>query len=80
LIIDSPELAQQTALRFDAMIRPENSYALRLRAHGTSNRQQLVWHTQEAGKLIDYTTEPARSAWQRLKIRLLSWLPLDREL
>jgi putative cardiolipin synthase len=27
LIIDSPELAQETAKRFEAMILPENSYA-----------------------------------------------------
>jgi putative cardiolipin synthase len=80
LIIDSPELAQQTALRFDAMTRPENSYALALAPVGTGHHQHLVWRTQEAGQSVVYTQEPARSAWQRFKLRLLSWLPLGREL
>jgi phosphatidylserine/phosphatidylglycerophosphate/cardiolipin synthase-like enzyme len=34
LIIDSPELAQQTAARFDAMAQPENAYAVSLRDDG----------------------------------------------
>jgi putative cardiolipin synthase len=80
LIIDSPELAQQTAIRFEAMAQPENSYALALRPGSAGSSPRLVWHTQEDGKAVEYEREPARSAWQRLKVKLLSLLPLDREL
>jgi len=41
---------------------------------------RLVWHTQEGGNAVDYTREPARSRWQRFKVKLLSLLPLAREL
>ena len=75
LIIDSPELAQQVAARFEAMVQPANSYMLALRPN-----PGLVWRTQEDGKTVEYDTEPARSDWQRIKVNILSLLPLDKEL
>jgi cardiolipin synthase C len=81
LIIDSTELSQQIALRFDAMVKPDNCYQLALipaRAPGTVSR--LVWRTEENGRDVEYTQEPAHSSWQRLKVKLLSLLPLGREL
>jgi putative cardiolipin synthase len=80
LIINSPELAQQTALRFDAMARPENAYVLALRQRNSAGPARLVWDTREHGEAVEYTREPARSAWQRLKLKLLSLLPIAREL
>lgn len=79
LIIDSPQLAQQTAVRFERMVQPANAYALKWRVTGGGG-SQLVWETQEDGKTIDYTQEPARSEWQRLKETLMSWLPIAGEL
>ena len=40
----------------------------------------LVWRTEEDGRIVELTREPARSGWQRLKVKLLALLPLDREL
>jgi putative cardiolipin synthase len=80
LIIDSPELAQQTAARFGAMAQPANSYVLSLRPDGTGAQPRLVWQTTEEGKPVAYTEEPARSRWQRLEVGFLSLLPLDAEL
>jgi putative cardiolipin synthase len=80
VIIDSTELAAQTAARFDAMVRPENAYALALRSRGTRGSPRLVWRTEEGGRAVEYTREPARSEWQRLKVKIFSLLPLDREL
>ncbi len=79
LLIDSTELAQQTATRFEQMVRPENCYKLEL-ASSPGNAPQLVWRTQQSGHEVAYTREPARSVWQRLKARLISWIPIDREL
>jgi cardiolipin synthase C len=79
LIIDSPELAEQTATRFAAMVQPQNSYLLSLRkdpAHGSS---QISWHSEEEGKAVDLSREPARSGWQRFKVQLMSQLPLAGE-
>jgi putative cardiolipin synthase len=81
LIIDSSELAQETARRFDAMAKPEECYIVGLIGSGASGKSvRLVWRTEVDGRMVEYTKEPARSAWQRLKVRLLALLPLDREL
>jgi cardiolipin synthase C len=80
LIIDSPELAQQTAARFENMTLPENAYALSLRDLGPSRSPNIVWDTAEDGKTLEYTQDPARSGWQRMEMRLLALLPFRGEL
>jgi putative cardiolipin synthase len=80
LIIDSPELAQQTAARFEAMASRPNSYELTLLPRDGGGSPCLVWRTEEDGKAVEYDTEPARSDGQRLMLKLLSLLPLDGEL
>jgi putative cardiolipin synthase len=80
LLIDSPDLAQQIAARCAAMMQPANSYTLALRPKDGEGSTDLVWHTQENGKAVDYYTEPARSAWQRFNANILSLMPMDKEL
>lgn len=80
LIIDSPELAQQTAARFESMVSPPNSYELTLLPRDGGRSPRLVWRTEEDGKAVEYDREPARSNGQRLRVKLLSLLPLDEEL
>lgn len=80
LLIGSPDLAQRTALRFEAMVKPENCYALGLSAAGAGNKSRLTWRTEENGRVVDYVREPGRSGWQRLQAGLLALLPLGREL
>jgi putative cardiolipin synthase len=80
LIIDSPELAQQTAKRFEAMVQPANSYEVALLPRDGERSPRLVWRTEEDGKAVEYDLEPARSNGQRLGLKLLSLLPLDAEL
>jgi putative cardiolipin synthase len=79
-IIDSDELAQQEAARFEAMTRPENSHSLGLRPVAGKRESALIWHTIEDGEPVDYGHEPARSRWKRVQARVLAWLPLDPEL
>jgi cardiolipin synthase C len=79
LLIASPELSADLATRFDALTQLDNSYAVTL-SDGAKGKQHLVWTTQEAGTVVHLDTEPARNAWQRIRVRLLSALPLDREL
>jgi putative cardiolipin synthase len=80
LIIGSPEISQQTALRFESMVKPENCYALALSPAGVVGKSRLTWRTEENSREIEYDREPARSGWQRLQAKLLSLLPLEREL
>ena len=80
LIIDSPELAREAAARFESIAAPADSYQLALRAEPAGGLPRLVWRTEERGKRVEYETDPGASAWRRMKVDLLSLLPLDREL
>jgi putative cardiolipin synthase len=80
LIIDSRELAQQTAARFESIVAPANSYGLALQTDAVGGSSHLLWRTQENGKTIGYDREPARSEWQRTKVNFLALMPLDKEL
>lgn len=80
LIIDSEELSKQTAARFEAMVEPDNAYIISLRESRDGKRKTVVWDTKEQGQPREYTREPARSMWQRLRVRFLSLLPLEKEL
>jgi putative cardiolipin synthase len=80
LIIGSPDIAQQTALRFENMVKPENCYALALSSPGVAGKSRLTWRTQEKNRDVEFDREPARSGWQRLQARFLALLPLEREL
>jgi cardiolipin synthase C len=77
LIIDSPELARQIARRFEDIAQPANSYVLMLGEADGSGQRHLVWHTLEGGEPVDFHQEPAVTSWQRLKVDMLSLLPLD---
>ena len=74
LIIDSPELALQAAARFAAMTQAANAFQVLL------DDQGLAWRTRDASGPVQLRTEPARSTWQRIKVDLLTLLPLDPEL
>jgi putative cardiolipin synthase len=62
------------------MTQPQSSYSVTLQQADPPARPRLHWSTVDAGRPVSYSVEPARSAWQRFKVRLLSLLPLDREL
>ena len=78
LIIESPELARRSLCTQPGVIaRPANSYVLMLSAADGLGHRHLVWHTLEDGKPVDFDQEPAVTFWQRLKVDMLSVLPLD---
>lgn len=77
VIIDSPELARQIATRFAAIAQPANSYVLGLDEAGPGGRRALVWRTLEDGEPVEFHQEPAVSIWRRIKVDMLSMLPLD---
>jgi putative cardiolipin synthase len=79
VLISSPELSREIAARFEALTQLGNSYTVTL-DRGAAGKPRLVWKTQEDGKVIEYRKEPARNEWQRLKVKFLSAIPLDKEL
>jgi putative cardiolipin synthase len=81
VLISSPDLSNEIANRFEALTQLDNAYTVMLEeGKGKAGKTQLVWKTQEDGKVVEYRKEPARNEWQRVKVKLLSFLPLDKEL
>ena len=37
----------------------------------------LVWVTREGGKQVCYDSEPDASLWKRIKVQVISWLPIE---
>jgi hypothetical protein len=62
------------------MAQLANSYTLVLRPNNAGVVPRLLWRTQKDGVAVEYTSEPAQSAWQRFEANVLSRLPMDREL
>jgi cardiolipin synthase C len=79
LIISSAELAAQADRRFAAMTQPQNADRVTLEP-GAGGKPRLTWTSEQSGQTVRTQTEPARSAWQRLEVRLLALLQVDREL
>jgi len=78
LVIDSPVLAGEVGRRFENMVSPQEAYRVGLRPG--SGRPALVWDTEMDHQQVELTREPSRGLWQREKVKLLSVLPIDREL
>lgn len=70
-VIESPALA--TSIH-DGIVRrlPELAWRVTLDADGN-----LAWESGRDGERTRVTTEPGASAWRRLGVWLLSWLPID---
>jgi cardiolipin synthase C len=79
VLISSPELSNEIATRFEALTQLDNAYTVTLE-EAKAGKTQLVWKTREDGKLVEYRKEPARNEEQRLKVKFLSIMPLDKEL
>lgn len=80
LLIDSPELADQMAHRFEAMTGSESAYSLALHSTGSFGGSGIRWTSEEGGHPFTQDVEPGANIWQRLQLRFLSSLPLSREL
>ena len=59
LIIDSPELARQIAVRVADIAQPANSYVLAMSEADAVGRSHLVWRTLEHGMPVTFNQEPA---------------------
>ncbi|HEX9300734.1 MAG TPA: phospholipase D family protein [Casimicrobiaceae bacterium] len=77
LIIDSPQIADEIAGRFEAITQPANSYRLALEPAAAAG-PAVEWMTMEGGKTVKFSSEPDVDAGKLALIDLLSLLPLDR--
>jgi putative cardiolipin synthase len=70
LLIDSPELARESADAFATTI-PLNAYEARLRGG------KLEWLERNHDGQVVHTVEPGTTFWQRALVRVLARLPID---
>jgi cardiolipin synthase C len=76
LQIDSPKLAADIAESFDELTERDFSYTLRLDpASGT-----VRWLSEEGDAKVEYVHDPRVSIWRRLAVKILGWLPIERQL
>lgn len=71
IMIESADLASQILKRFDEFSSGANSYAV------TGDGESLQWVTEVDGRQVAWNVEPETTAEQRLRIDMLSILPLD---
>jgi putative cardiolipin synthase len=79
LLIESPDLAEQVTRRFEEFSASSNSYRL-LRASTEASGAVLHWRTSVDGRIVDWSFEPDTTSWQRMKVDLLSFLPIENQL
>ena len=80
VLVDSPELAQEIAERFEAAAQPANSYVLGLGPPGLSGQPTLLWRTEENGVAVTQDTEPQVDPWRKFRVEMLSLLPIEDQL
>jgi putative cardiolipin synthase len=79
LLIDSSELARQVLAKFDEFSASSNSYHV-VREANAAFGPALRWQATVDGNLVEWTYEPETTQWQRMKIELLSFLPIEGQL
>jgi putative cardiolipin synthase len=76
LLIESPKLAGDIAESFDELVEPDYSYTVqRDPASGA-----LRWRAIEQGRQAEYFHDPGVSIWRRFVVKILGWLPIERQL
>jgi putative cardiolipin synthase len=80
VLVDSPELAEEIAQRFEAAAQPANSYVLGLAPAGPLGKSTLVWRTEENGVAVMLDSEPAVDPWRKFRVEMLSLLPIEDQL
>jgi cardiolipin synthase C len=81
LIIHIPKLARTTAQALEEQL-PQNAYRLKLVPDSGPCKESghIVWLSQENGREVRYTHEPHATFSQRLKVWVLSFLPIESQL
>jgi len=76
LVITDAAFARRVLEEMNRDFHPENSYRLFLNEKG-----KLRWELQNPdGSITIYKHDPGASIWKRMGARILSWMPIEKEL
>ncbi|MFZ0709051.1 MAG: phospholipase D family protein, partial [Terrimicrobiaceae bacterium] len=70
VLFDCPEFVTRLA---ETTVRDIERNAYRVELVGN----RLLWVTREGEKQVRFNSEPEASQWKRIKVRVLSWLPIE---
>ncbi|MBA4416797.1 MAG: hypothetical protein C0392_02630 [Syntrophus sp. (in: bacteria)] len=79
LVVESPELCEMFASRFDMSALPEVSFKVELEKTEPSDdnpsglTDRLIWIGEEEGEKVIYNDEPFAGFWQKLSTKILSF-------
>lgn len=82
VVVDSRELAQQTAQLFESTTSLKKSYHLSIKQGAGNNAlshssKHLAWTTEEQGKPVTYYQEPKAGFTRKLGVFIMSLLPIE---
>jgi putative cardiolipin synthase len=75
LLIDSEEFAEKVLEIMERDLEPANSYRVTLDEKG-----KLRWTAEGPDGPQTWHKEPGSTAWKRFTLRLMSWIPMEKEL
>ncbi len=75
LVVSDERFSKQVVEHMDQEFELVNSYRLFLNENG-----KLRWEVQTEDGIEIHTHDPGASTWRRMAARMLSWLPLEKEL
>lgn len=64
-------------------MQPTNSWHVKLRCEGSecdNEDEKLLWQGQRKNTPVSFQEEPDSSFWQRVKVKMIGWLPIDEAL
>ncbi len=75
LLIDNEEFAADVLEIMETDLDPANSYRVTLDEKG-----KLLWTAEGPDGTEVWNKEPGTTAWKRFTLRLMSWIPMEKEL
>jgi putative cardiolipin synthase len=75
LVVNDEGFSRQVIEHMDQEFEPANSYRLFLNENG-----KLRWEVQTGDGMEIHTHDPGASIWRRMAARMMSWLPIEKEL
>jgi len=75
LLIKSEALNHQLSTLFDRWVASDSAWQLSL-----DEEQTLQWRANDNGEALIFDHDPETSRWQRFRVWLLSWLPIESQI
>jgi putative cardiolipin synthase len=80
IVIESPELGQKLASLFERGIAQDASYTVILVDGPGGSSSDLEWITTEEGKELRFKNDPGTTWFQRIKVKVMGWLPIESQI